>query len=257
MLRRPQALQLPSPRKPVGHRAAQLGPAQPNSSVHSPAGQALATAPVTAAPLLVSGFQSTTAPIRMASPATPALLRQHLKRGIGFVHFKAAIAHRAAPARGAHCAAEREQVQSGGHAALHFAQGQRLVWFIALVIRAGQFEQHKTRENVMSQFYCDGVEEVSVSGGVVRIDLFSLTGKQGEAGKPPPRDFVARLILAPEAFVQTYNSLTRVVRQLEERGLIQRPTDAAAGAPAGKAGAAAPTATVKPPAGKGRGSPNF
>lgn len=96
----------------------------------------------------------------------------------------------------------------------------------------------------MNQIIADGIEEVSVIGGIVRVDLFAYTpGPKGADGRPP-REHVTRLCLPPEAFVQTYASLHQVVQQLREKGLLQSraelgtpaegvtPADAAGRAPA-------------------------
>jgi hypothetical protein len=100
----------------------------------------------------------------------------------------------------------------------------------------------------MNQLYTDGVEEVSITSGIVRVDLFQyVAGAKGKDGRPP-REIAQRLLLSPEAFIQTYTALEQVVKQLQEKGLVQRRGDAAAAA--GAAG--------KPPvmAPKGK-SPNF
>lgn len=57
-----------------------------------------------------------------------------------------------------------------------------------------------------------------------------------------------RLLLSPEAFIQTYTALEQVVKQLQEKGLVQRRS----------AGVVAAGGAVKPPvtAPKGK-SPNF
>lgn len=74
----------------------------------------------------------------------------------------------------------------------------------------------------MTQIYCDGVEEVSITGGVVRVDFFHYKpGARDEDGKPA-REHSFRLCLSPEAFVQAYGSFDQVVKQLQERGLVNR-----------------------------------
>jgi len=98
----------------------------------------------------------------------------------------------------------------------------------------------------MEQRYCDGVEEVSITSGIVRIDFYNYTaGPKGKDGRPA-RELSHRVLLSPEGFVQTFTALEQVVKQLQDKGLLQR-----------KAGAA-PAAGAKPPvqAPKGK-SPNF
>ena len=100
----------------------------------------------------------------------------------------------------------------------------------------------------MNQLYTDGVEEVSITSGIVRVDLFHyIAGPKGKDGRPA-REVSQRLLLSPEAFIQTYTALEQVVKQLQEKGRVQRRS----------AGAAAAGGAAKPPvtAPKGK-SPNF
>jgi len=95
----------------------------------------------------------------------------------------------------------------------------------------------------MDQRYCDGVEEVSITSGIVRVDFFHYAaGTRGKDGRPP-REVSHRVLLSPEAFVQAFTALEQVVKQLQEKGLLQRKGAAAGG------GKAAPA--------KGGKSPNF
>lgn len=95
----------------------------------------------------------------------------------------------------------------------------------------------------MEQKFCDGVEEVSITSGIVRVDFFHFTnGAKGQDGRPP-RELSHRVCLSPEAFIQSFTALEQVVKQLQEKGLLQRRD------------AAAPAAAK--PAAKGAKSPNF
>ena len=97
----------------------------------------------------------------------------------------------------------------------------------------------------MEQKYCDGVEEVSITAGVVRVDFFHFTsGAKGKDGRPP-REISHRVCLSPEAFIQSFTALEQVVKQLQEKGLLQRRD--------GQAAAAAPSKPAPPKA----KSPNF
>jgi hypothetical protein len=106
----------------------------------------------------------------------------------------------------------------------------------------------------MEQKYCDGVESVAVTGGMVRIDFFVYgDGPAGKDGRPS-REKSHRVLLSPEAFVRTYGALERTVKQLEEKGMLARkaqgePEVAATPAPAA-------VLPAKAAAGKGK-SPNF
>lgn len=102
----------------------------------------------------------------------------------------------------------------------------------------------------MEQVYADGVEEVSIASGIVRIDLYQFVRGARDKDGRPPKEVSHRVLLSPEAFVQTYSALEQVVKQLEQKGLVQRRGGAAA----------APAAAAKPAAGAkadSRKSPNF
>ena len=92
----------------------------------------------------------------------------------------------------------------------------------------------------MDQRYCDGVEEVSITSGIVRVDFFHYAaGARGKDGRPP-RELSHRVLLSPEAFVQAYTALEQVVKQLQEKGLLQRKNGGAAGGKAPAKGAKSP-----------------
>jgi hypothetical protein len=104
----------------------------------------------------------------------------------------------------------------------------------------------------MEQKYCDGVEEISITSGVVRVDFYHYTAGPKDKDGRPARELSHRVLLSPEAFVQTFTAFEQVVKQLQEKGLLQRRDGAAAG---GTVPAA--TAAAKAPAGKSGKSPNF
>ena len=104
----------------------------------------------------------------------------------------------------------------------------------------------------MDQMYCDGVEEVSITSGIVRVDFYRFaSGPKGTDGRPA-RELSHRLLLSPEAFVQSFSAFEQVVKQLQDKGLLQR-RDASKGA--GTAQNPAPSKSAAPA--KGGKSPNF
>lgn len=96
----------------------------------------------------------------------------------------------------------------------------------------------------MDQRFCDGVEEVSVVSGVVRVDFFNYTTGPKDKNGRPARELSHRLLLSPDAFLQTYGVLDEVRKQLEQKGVIKRREDTPAASaqseakPAGKGGRA-------------------
>ena len=74
------------------------------------------------------------------------------------------------------------------------------------------------------QVFADGIANVSVTGGVVRIDFDRLAVGACEAGL---REHCLRLVIPLEGFVQACNTLEQVVRELQTRGVLQRQPDVA------------------------------
>lgn len=73
-----------------------------------------------------------------------------------------------------------------------------------------------------NQVFVDGVFNVGIQDGAVRIDFFTHSPTQRDSEGKPARQFSQRLITSPQGFLQVYSSLDRLVTQLEERGLVQR-----------------------------------
>ena len=92
-----------------------------------------------------------------------------------------------------------------------------------------------------AELFADSLGGISITGGVVRMDLVSLSSSEkDEKGQPKPV-FRQRLIMPVEGFVQSFSLMAQVMQQLEKSGVIKK-----APAQGDK-----PTADVKP------NSPNF
>jgi len=70
--------------------------------------------------------------------------------------------------------------------------------------------------------YIDGVGEVRVSDGVVRMDLLALSAtRRDDDGNPVP-EFVEQLVMSPRGFMRMLSALGQAVKGMEEKGLIRR-----------------------------------
>ncbi|MDO5473234.1 MAG: hypothetical protein Q4F35_07855 [Akkermansia sp.] len=83
----------------------------------------------------------------------------------------------------------------------------------------------------MKQYiYADGVENVSLAGGMVRLDMFHYAGRPAEGERELAREVDQQLVLPPAAFMRAYESMQRFVAELEKSGLVKRsaaaPTEA-------------------------------
>ncbi len=71
------------------------------------------------------------------------------------------------------------------------------------------------------EFFADGVGEITLSGGMVRMDLFTIVGK-GEDENQPKISVNQRIILPPEGFLRSFSAMEDLVKKLVEAGVIKR-----------------------------------
>lgn len=99
--------------------------------------------------------------------------------------------------------------------------------------------------------FVDGIGEVGIAGGVVRVNLTALSPVEKGPNGQPVREVREQLLLTPAAVLELLGALRHVAEGLAKAGVLARsdaPTDAeAADVPAAPAPAPAPAIT----------SPNF
>jgi len=76
--------------------------------------------------------------------------------------------------------------------------------------------------SALPEIYADTMGEITLSGGMVRIDLVSLTGssqsKDGEKPKLEPR---MRVVMSPDGFLRSFGAMENLVKQLVDAGLVK------------------------------------
>ena len=72
------------------------------------------------------------------------------------------------------------------------------------------------------ELYTDGVEEITVGGAIVRVDLFSLSPTERDANNAPKRVFRQRLIFSVEAFANSVDVMQNALQGLVEAGAVRR-----------------------------------
>ena len=100
----------------------------------------------------------------------------------------------------------------------------------------------------LEEFFADGIGEITLAGGMVRMDLVSLTGKQGDDGNEPRLEASRRIVMPPDGFLRSFGAMENLVKQLVDAGIVKQRE----GATDNVASAKAPTAD-----GGGAKSPNF
>ena len=76
--------------------------------------------------------------------------------------------------------------------------------------------------SALPEVYADTMGEITLSGGMVRIDLVSLAGssqkKEGEQPKLEPR---MRVVMSPDGFLRSFGAMENLVKQLVDAGLVK------------------------------------
>ncbi len=83
-----------------------------------------------------------------------------------------------------------------------------------------------------AELYTDGVEEITVGGSVVRIDLVSLSPTERDANNAPKRVFCQRLIFSIESFANSVDVMQNALQGLVEAGAVRRNPSRAPAEPA-------------------------
>ena len=74
----------------------------------------------------------------------------------------------------------------------------------------------------LEEYFADGIGEITLAGGMVRMDLVSLTGKQGDQGNEPRLEPTRRIIMPPDGFLRSFGAMENLVKQLVDAGLVKQ-----------------------------------
>ena len=99
------------------------------------------------------------------------------------------------------------------------------------------------------EVYTDGIDEITVGGAIVRVDLVSLSPTERDANNAPKKVFRQRLIFSIEAFANSVEVMQNALQGLVDAGVVKRtqtraPVDAPMISPAGER--SAPTTPNSP-----------
>ena len=99
------------------------------------------------------------------------------------------------------------------------------------------------------EVYADGMGEITLSGGMVRIDLVSLSSEKKDSEGRPELDIRQRIVMPPDGFLRSFSAMEDLVQKLMKAGLVKSRDDGGTIAPTE---ASARTELNEPPK-----SPNF
>lgn len=96
--------------------------------------------------------------------------------------------------------------------------------------------------------FADGIGEITLAGGMVRMDLVSLVGSQNNKDEKPRLEPSQRIVMPPDGFLRSFSAMENLVKQLIDAGLVKPREGAEPATPVG----ADITGKTTPPK-----SPNF
>lgn len=96
-----------------------------------------------------------------------------------------------------------------------------------------------------AEVYTDGIDEITVGGSIVRVDLVSLSPTERDANNAPKKVLCQRLIFSIEAFANSVEVMQNALQGLIDAEIIKRnrpitPTDTSTRNPGGDRGPNAP-----------------
>ncbi len=74
------------------------------------------------------------------------------------------------------------------------------------------------------EIFADGIGEITLSGGMVRMDLVSMVGTQKSNDQPPQMEHRQRVVMPPDGFLRSFSAMENLVKQLIDAGLV-KPRD--------------------------------
>ena len=100
-----------------------------------------------------------------------------------------------------------------------------------------------------AEIYSDGIEEITIGGSIVRVDLVSFSPTERDINDAPKRVFCQRLIFSIESFANSVEVMQNALNGLVEAGAIRRNQARATVEPAHFTGSAEhdPSASNSPP----------
>ncbi|MCK1348722.1 MULTISPECIES: hypothetical protein [unclassified Bradyrhizobium] len=73
-----------------------------------------------------------------------------------------------------------------------------------------------------AEIYTDGVDEITVGGSIVRVDLVSLSPTERDANNAPKKVFRQRLIFSVESFANSVEVMQNALQGLVDAGAVRR-----------------------------------
>ncbi|WP_407180093.1 hypothetical protein [Bradyrhizobium sp. STM 3562] len=100
-----------------------------------------------------------------------------------------------------------------------------------------------------AELYTDGVDEITVGGSIVRVDLVTLSPTERDANNAPRRVLCQRLIFSVEAFANSVDVMQNALQGLVDAGVVRRnqPRTPPGSSPTTLSAERGPTTPTTPP----------
>jgi len=73
------------------------------------------------------------------------------------------------------------------------------------------------------RIFADGMESVSLTEGMIRMELFCFTPKRSNDDKTPAEhEVTGELLMTPQGFLRAYGAMENLIKQLQGAGIIKR-----------------------------------
>jgi len=73
-----------------------------------------------------------------------------------------------------------------------------------------------------NEVFADGVSEVNIAGGIVRINFVSLSATLKDEKGTPVRELRQRVVLTPQGVLELHGAMQQVIEKLIATGVLQR-----------------------------------
>jgi hypothetical protein len=97
-----------------------------------------------------------------------------------------------------------------------------------------------------AELYTDGVDEITIGGSIVRVDLVSLSPTERDANNAPKKVFRQRLIFSVESFANSVEVMQNALQGLVDAGAVRRNPPRAPGEQAPSASTEHPSSPRSP-----------
>ena len=72
------------------------------------------------------------------------------------------------------------------------------------------------------EVFADGMGEITLSGGMVRIDLVCLSATKKDAQNRPELELRQRVVMPPDGFLRSFSAMEDLMKKLIEAGVVKQ-----------------------------------